>query len=88
MKEFNVVPLSSGFMLTSLMGFIISVFFVYQKEGGLFLMEGGHYALSFKALGFILALFFIIMFAAAMISMTYAPVGYEKLIIDQKKRKK
>lgn len=49
--------LSAGFMLTSIMGFLISVFFVWQ------------YSLSW---GFTFALFFLIMFVASMISMTKA----------------
>lgn len=80
MKESNIVPLSSGFMLTSLVGFIISVFFIYQKEGQIL-------GISFKSWGFLFALFFVMMFIAAMLSMTYAPVGHEKLVIDGKRRR-
>lgn len=49
--------LSAGFMLTSIIGFLISIFFVWQ------------YSLSW---GFTFALFFLIMFVASMISMTKA----------------
>ena len=58
MKEFNVAPLSGGFMITSIVGFLISSFWVMPK--------------SIKW-GFTLMLFFTLMFISAMISMTYAP---------------
>ena len=66
MKELNIVPLSSGFMLTSILGFILSAFYVYPQ--------------SIKW-GFTFLLFFTLMFVASIISMTYAPVGHEKLQI-------
>ena len=57
-KEMNVAPLSAGYMLTSIVGFIISAFWIYP---------------NYEKWGFTLALFFMIMFIAAIISMTYAP---------------
>ena len=56
MKEPSVVPLSSGFMLTSSIGFIISIFYVYPAS---------------KHWGFTFVLFFVLMFVASLISMTY-----------------
>ncbi len=58
-KELNVVPLSSGFMLTAIVGFIISIMYVYPRN---------------STWGFTFVLFFILMFVASLISMTYAPV--------------
>ena len=52
----KVVPLTSGFMLTSIVGFLISVLFVMQQV-----------SLSW---GFTFALFFVIMFIASVINMS------------------
>ena len=49
------VPLTSGFMLTSIIGFFVSAFFVVQID------------LSW---GFTFSLFFVIMFIASVISMS------------------
>jgi preprotein translocase subunit SecF len=49
--------LSAGFMLTSIIGFLVSVFFVWK------------YTISW---GFTFALFFAIMFVASVVSMTKA----------------
>ncbi|MBW2983605.1 hypothetical protein KY361_00645 [Candidatus Woesearchaeota archaeon] len=57
-KEINVVPLSSGFMLTAIVGFLISIVYVYPRN---------------STWGFTFVLFFILMFVASLISMTYAP---------------
>ena len=57
-KEFNIATLSGGFMLTSIVGFLISAFYV---------------APSSATWGFTFVLFFTMMFIAAMISMTYSP---------------
>jgi len=54
----NIAPLSSGFMLTALTGFLISVFYIYGIS---------------KPWGFTLGFFCVILFIAAMISMTYGP---------------
>jgi len=53
----KVAHLSAGFMLTSIVGFFIAVFFVWK------------YSISW---GFTFALFFTIMFVASIISMTHA----------------
>ena len=63
MKEPNVAPLSASFMLTSIVGFLVSIFFVVPQ-------------LSLKW-GFTLVLFFVLMFVASMISMTYAPTDWD-----------
>ncbi|NOZ81144.1 MAG: hypothetical protein GXP63_05725 [DPANN group archaeon] len=56
---FKVVPLSSGFFLTSIVGFFVSLYAIYPES---------------KTWGFTLMLFFIFMFIAAMISMSTAQV--------------
>ncbi|MGV8150873.1 MAG: hypothetical protein ACP5NV_04045 [Candidatus Woesearchaeota archaeon] len=50
--------LSAGFMLTSIIGFLISIFFVTKLS---------------ETWGFTFMIFFAIMFVASMISMTKAP---------------
>lgn len=57
-KELNIAPLSAGFILTSMVGFIISIIFVYSRS---------------RTWGFTFTLFFTLMFIASMISLTYAP---------------
>jgi hypothetical protein len=51
----RVVPLSSGFMLTSIIGFLVSVFFVWKIS---------------ETWGFLFILFFFIMFTASIINMS------------------
>ena len=58
MAEFNVAPLSGGFMITSLVGFMISFFYILPMS---------------NKWGFTFVLFFTLMFVASTISMTYAP---------------
>lgn len=50
----KVVPLSSGFMLTSIIGFLVSVFFVMKIS---------------ETWGFLFTFFFVIMFIASIINM-------------------
>ena len=57
-KEFNIAPLSGGYMLTSIVGFLISAFYILPNS---------------NTWGFTFVLFFTLMFVASMISMTYAP---------------
>ncbi len=52
------VHLSSGFMLTSIVGFFIAAFFVLRIS---------------DTWGFLFMLFFMMMFVSSLISMTYAP---------------
>lgn len=54
----NVVPLTGGFMITSIVGFLISVFYIFPLN---------------KPWGFTFSVFFFVMFVSSMISMTYAP---------------
>jgi len=57
---FPIVPLRSSFMVTSIVGFFVSIYFVMSLS---------------KTWGFTFTLFFVMMFAASLISMTYAPVA-------------
>jgi hypothetical protein len=61
MKSF--APLKGSFMLTSIVGFFVSVYFVWSLS---------------KTWGLAFALFFIMMFIASIISMTFAPVSEKK----------
>ncbi len=67
--NYNVAPLKGGYMITSILGFLISVYYVYDVS---------------NRWGFTFALFFMLMFIASMISMTYGPdeamqhVGHHK----------
>ena len=56
----KVAPLSSGFMVASIVGFLVSVMLVYKSS---------------QKFGFAFALVFALMFIASIISMTYAPVA-------------
>jgi len=55
----KVAPLKGSFMLTSILGFIISAIYIYDINA---------------KLGFAFSLVFFLMFVASLISMTYAPV--------------
>lgn len=65
----NVAPLSGGYMITSMVGFIISGYYVYDISN--------RWGLTF-------ILFFTLMFVASLISMTYGPdeamlpIGHKK----------
>jgi hypothetical protein len=54
----NVAPLSGGYMITSMVGFIISAYYVYDISN--------RWGLTF-------IIFFTLMFVASLISMTYGP---------------
>jgi hypothetical protein len=56
----RIAPLSGGFMITSIVGFIASLMFVYKISA---------------AWGMAFMIFFVIMFVSSMISMTKAPVS-------------
>jgi hypothetical protein len=58
-------PLSSGFMLTSIMGALLSIFVIIPFN---------------LAWGFTFVVVFIIMFIASIVSMTQAPVGEQDLV--------
>jgi len=70
----NVAPLKSGFMLTSIVGFLISTVYMFPRT---------------PSWGFTFSVFFAAMLAASIISMTYGPeeamlhVGH----IKERKRK-
>ena len=65
----NVAPLKGGFMITSIVGLIISAIYVFPRN---------------QPWGFTFTIFFAMMFAASVISMTYGPeeamlhVGHER----------
>ena len=67
----KVVPLHGSFMLTAIVGFLISALYVYKQ-------------LDNKTWGFTFMLFFVLMFIASLISMTSAPVMPE---LDKKIKK-
>ena len=69
---YKVAPLSGSFMLTSMVGFMVSAIYVFPRS------------LSW---GFTLGIFFTIMFVASIISMTYAPIEAE-LAVDKRRPKK
>lgn len=61
-KELNIAPLSGGYMITSIVGFLISVYII-PKSG----------IPNAETWSFTFVLFFTLMFIASLISMTYAP---------------
>ena len=58
MKQTGIAPLTGGFMVTSMVGFLISAIYVFPKS---------------NTWGFTFTIFFTLMFVASMISMTYGP---------------
>lgn len=66
-EQFKAAPLSSSFMIASILGFIVSVFYVTK--------------ISLK-FGTAFAIVFMMMFLASFISMSKAPVGDEVFIND------
>jgi len=54
----NVAPLKGGYMITSMVGFFISAIYVFPRS---------------QTWGFTFTIFFVLMFVASMISMTYGP---------------
>lgn len=77
-KELNriVTPLNSTFMLTSIIGFIVSVFYIPSMS------DKFPSAISFSIA---FSIIFITMFISSIISMTYSPIT-EGLHIDEKRR--
>ena len=57
----NIAPLSGGFMITSIVGFLVTITFTMS----------GRISTSW---GFSFTLIFVLMFIASLISMTYGPV--------------
>jgi uncharacterized membrane protein (DUF485 family) len=77
-KENRIVtPLNSTFMLTSILGFLTSAFFIPTLDANIF-PNRLDYSFAFS-------LVFLLMFIASLISMTYSPVS-EHLQIDEKRR--
>ncbi len=71
MKLYNVAPLTGGYMITSIVGFLISAVYVYDMS---------------KRWGFTFALFFMLMFISSLISMTYGPDEAMEHVGDRKKQ--
>ena len=73
----NFVPLTSSFMLTSIVGFMVSVLYVMKLSA---------------SWGFTFALFFVIMFISSIVSMSHMEAeeryGWEELAVHEKKGKK
>lgn len=59
---YRIAPLSAGFMLSSILGSVISALYVYPRS---------------QPWGFTFFLFFVMMFVASLISMTYTPLDVE-----------
>jgi formate hydrogenlyase subunit 3/multisubunit Na+/H+ antiporter MnhD subunit len=72
MMFYKVVPLSSGFMLTSIIGAMISLVYVADKS---------------RTWGFTFFLFFLIMFIASLVSMTFAPIDAEFDVKAKRKKR-
>ena len=70
-------PLTSSFMLTSIIGFFVAVFFVMRMD-----MPGA------ETWGFTFALFFVIMFVASVVNMSHVEAedkyGMQELAIHEK----
>ena len=64
----KIAPLTNAFMLTSIVGFLISAVVVYKLN---------------QSYGVAFMIIFIAMFIASLISMTYTESG-EELLIDKK----
>ena len=58
-SKWHAVPLSASFLVTSILGFFISIYWVYPQ--------------SIK-FGFSFALVFVLMFISSMVSMTKTPI--------------
>ena len=69
--KMKIAPLSGSFMITSIMGFLISAIYIFPRN---------------NSWGLALCMLFAIMFIAAMISTTYAPLEAE-WAADNKKSK-
>jgi type III secretory pathway component EscS len=72
----NVAPLKGGYMITSIVGVVVSAIYVMPRS---------------QPWGFTFAFFFALMFVASIISMTYGPeaamlhAGHE---VERKRKKK
>jgi len=76
MSRIHYAPLSSGFMVSSILGFIISLLWVMDKS---------------VSWGFTLTLFFVIMFISGLVSMTQSeaiPIHMNELAVHEPARKR
>ena len=71
LKHFQAAPLSSSFMLASIIGFLISALYVWKIS---------------KSFGFTFLIIFGVMFVASIISMSHAPIEAE-IALDQHAQK-
>jgi len=76
-KILTVAPLTGGYMITSMVGFLISAMYVYDISA---------------RWGFTFSIFFALMFIASLISMTYGPdeamlyVGHKRHFVSKIKK--
>jgi hypothetical protein len=75
---YKVVPLSAGFMLTSIVGFLVTIFFMYP-----YVDTNYSSSVWFHSLTFVFTLFFVLMFIASIISMTYSPLDADTDVLDR-----
>ena len=75
-----IAPLSGLFMITSILGFLISAIFIYDLRD-----QAGIIYPWAPSLGFSFCLVFVLMFVASLISMTYAD-SEEELQIDERRK--
>lgn len=73
----SVAPLPAGFMLTSLVGILLSIVWVYPQS---------------QSWGLGIGIIFSVMFVSSIISMSYGPseveLGYYKRVIEKAEQKK
>lgn len=67
---FKAQPLSNSFVITSIVGFIVSILYVYKRN---------------PSYGFAFAFVFALMFIASVISMSRADIG-DHLQVDHKRK--
>jgi hypothetical protein len=73
----SVAPLPAGFMLTSLVGILLSIVWIYPQS---------------ESWGLGTGIIFVVMFVSSVISMSYGPseveLGYYKRVIAKAEKKK
>lgn len=69
----DIAPLSNGFFITGIIGFLVSVFYIYPRS---------------PSWGFTLIILSAILFLSCIISMRHAPIEAQLAIDDKKKKKK
>ena len=79
---YKVVPLSAGFMLSSIIGAIVSIFYISNINEYIKVISES----TANTWGFAFFLFFTLMFIASMVSMTLAPIDAEFDIKKEKNR--